>query len=97
MQTLTNILQKKFIGTDDLRKDLTHILNKLPEEGGEIVVTQRGKPQAILIDLNTYLEQQETLEDLAEPGFIESMHKAAEEVRQGKGITLEQLKKDLNL
>lgn len=97
MQTLANLLQKKFIGTDDLRKDLTEILDKLPEEGGEIVVTQHGKPQAILVDLDTYLEQQETLEDLARPGFIESLHKAAGEVRAGKGITHEQLLKDLKI
>jgi len=97
MQTLINILQKKFIGTDDLRKDLTNVLNRLPDEGGEIVVTQHGKPRAILVSLNTYLEQQETLEDLANPGFIESIHEGAKEIKQGKGITLEQLKRDLNL
>lgn len=97
MQTLANILQKKFIGTDELRKDLTDILDKLPEEGGQIVVTHHGKPKAILTDLNAYIEQQETLEDLARPGFIESLHQAADEVRQGKGITHEQLLKNLKL
>ncbi len=96
MQTLTNILHKKFIGTDDLRKNLTSVLSDLSKTGSEIIVTQHGKPQAILVDLNAYLEQQETLEDLSTPGFIESIHKGVQEVRAGKGITLEQLKKDLN-
>lgn len=97
MQTLANTLQKKFIGTDDLRKNLTAVLNDLSKSGSEIVITHHGKPQAVLVDLNAYLEQQETLEDLSTPGFIESVHKGAEEVRAGKGITLEQLKKDLNI
>lgn len=97
MQTLTSLIQKKFIGTDDLRKDLTSILEKLPEEGGEIVVTQHGKPQAVLLDLESYLELKETLEDLARPGFIDSIHQGAQEIKNGKGLTLEQLKKNLDL
>ena len=99
MQTLStaDLIRKKYIGTDDLRKRLTEILDTLPQEGGEVIVTQRGQPQAILLDLESYLDLHETLEDLQRPGFIESIHKAAEEVRAGKGITHEQLLKDLNI
>lgn len=96
MQTLASTLQKKFIGTDDLRKNLTAVLDDLSKSGSEIVITQHGKPQAVLVDLNAYLEQQETLEDLSTPGFIESIHKGSEEIRAGKGISMEQLKKDLD-
>ena len=97
MQTLSlaQTLQKKFVGVDDLRKGLTEILDKLSQEGGEIVVTQRGVPQAVLVDLNTYLELAETLQDLTTPGFIESIHQTAQEMRGGNSLTLEQLKKAL--
>ncbi len=97
MQTLSTaeLLRKKFIGTDDLRKRLTEILDTLPENGGEIVVTQHGQPQAILVDLQSYLERQETLKDLQQPGFIDSVHKGAQEIDEGKGLTMDQLKKNL--
>ena len=99
MQTLSSatILKKKFIGVDDLRRELTAILSKLPQEGGEIIVTQHGTPQAVLMDLEAYIELQETLEDLSTPGFIESIYKGAKEIREGKGLTMEQLKKNLKL
>ena len=99
MQTLTlfETLQKKFVGTDELRKGLTEILDRLPNEGGEIVITQHGKPQAVLLDLDSYLDLYETLEDLQTPGFIESIHKGAREIEQGKGLTTVQLKKNLGL
>lgn len=99
MQTLTTaeLIQKRFIGTDDLRKKLTDILDKLPEEGGEIIVTQHGKPQAILIDLESYLDLYETMADLQTPGFIESIHEGAREIEKGKGLTMAQLKKNLHL
>lgn len=99
MQTLSSaaLLQKKFIGTDDLRKKLTDILDKLPEEGGEIIVTQHGTPQAVLLDLQSYLDLYETFEDLQRPGFIESIYGGIKEIKQGKGITHEELKKSLGI
>ena len=99
MQTLSlaETLQKKFIGTDELRKGLTDILDKLSDKGGEIVVTQHGTPQAILIDLESYLNLYETLEDLQRPGFIESIHAGVEEIEQGKGLTMAELKKNLGI
>ncbi len=99
MQTLSlaETLQKKFIGTDELRKGLTDILNNLSDKGGEIVVTQHGQPQAILIDLQSYLNLYETLEDLQKPGFIESIYEGLKEIDEGKGISHEQLKKNLGI
>ena len=99
MQTLSTaeLVQKKFIGTDDLRKRLTDILNNLPKEGGEIIVTQHGTPQAVLLDLQSYLDLHETLEDLQKPGFIESIYEELKEIDKGKGVSHEQLKKNLGI
>lgn len=99
MQTLTtsDLIRKKFIGTDDLRKRLTEVLDKLPDEGGEIIVTQHGQPQAVLVDLDSYLNLYETLEDLQRPGFIESIYEGLREIDEGKGITHKQLLKKLGI
>lgn len=90
------LIDKKFIGTDELRRELTDIINNLSEEK-EIVITQHGKPQAILLDLESYIDMLETLEDLNTPGLIESVRKGAKEVREGEYLTLNQLKKRLKL
>lgn len=99
MQTfrLADILQKKFIGTDELRRQLSDILDELPKKGGELVITQHGTPQAVLIDLESYLNLYETLEDLQRPGVIESIYKELKEIDKGKGISHEQLKKNLGI
>lgn len=60
MQILTDILQKKFVGTDDLRKNLTKILKMLPKEK-EIIITQHGVPKAVLIDPDYYSKIQNEL------------------------------------
>lgn len=98
MQTLNlaNILQKKFIGTDDLRKSLSDILDKLPSEGGELVITQHGTPQAVLMDLESYLELQEQIAD-ADPGLIQEINKAVADVKAGNGVPAEKVFKDLGI
>ena len=99
MQTITlaEVLQKKFIGTEELRRELSDILTRFSKEVGELVVTQHGVPQAVLIDLESYLNSYETLEDLQKPGFIESIYKELKEIDKGKCISHEQLKKNLGI
>ena len=58
--SLADLIRKKFIGSDDLRKKLPEILSKLPEEK-EIIITHHGSPKAALLDLDYYLEMQNRL------------------------------------
>lgn len=98
MQTinLANILQKKFIGTDDLRRQLSEILDKLPNEGGELVITQHGTPQAVLMDLDSYLELQEQMVD-SSPELTKEINNAIADVKAGNGIPADQVFKQLNI
>ena len=50
---VANLLDKRFIGTDELRRNLTKILNNLSKTG-DIVITQHGQPKAVLMDITTY-------------------------------------------
>ena len=94
---LPTLLEKKFIGTHELRTKLTDLLKDLHKEGGEVVITSQGKPSAVLMDVELYLELQETLRDLSEPGFVEELNKAVEEAEQGKGTPAEEVFKKLGV
>lgn len=94
---LKQILRKKFIGADDLRRDLSNIIEKFPEKPDEIVITQHGTPKAVLIDLNTYLELTDIQEDIIQPGYIDSLYKELEMVKRGKGISHKDLVKKLKI
>lgn len=98
MQTinLASLLQKRFIGTDDLRRQLSDILDKLPKEGGELVITQHGTPQAVLMDLDSYLELQEQLVD-SNPELIKEINEAIADVKAGNGVPAKQVFKELNI
>lgn len=63
MQTFRfhSLLDKKFIGTDELRRNLTKILNELSQKGGELIVTQHGVPKAVLMDIESYIKLQKRI------------------------------------
>ena len=94
-QKTLSLLRKRFMGVDDLRRDLGTILNDLPEKKDEVVITQHGKPKAILLDLNTYLQLVDIQEEVIQPGYIDSLYKELEEVKKGKVIDHSDLVKEL--
>ncbi|MBI2315248.1 type II toxin-antitoxin system prevent-host-death family antitoxin [Candidatus Daviesbacteria bacterium] len=100
MQTINlySLLDKKFIGADDLRKQLTDILSKLPKEK-EIVITQNGKPKGVLLDIKSYLEIEELYEQIADfdPKLIKKVNKAVEEIKKHGGIPAEKVWKQLGI
>jgi prevent-host-death family protein len=51
------------IGTTDLRQQLTDVLARVREEGASYVVETFGRPQAILIDVDTYRQYQRFLDE----------------------------------
>ena len=100
MQTLSfsDVLQKKVVDVDDLRHRLTNILAKLPKEG-EIVITQRGKPKGVLIDMASYLEWEELQEQIADsdPKLVKELNAAIADVRKGNGIPADEVFKKLGI
>jgi len=100
MQTLSfsDALQKKVVDVDDLRNRLTNILAKLPKEG-EIVITQRGKPKGVLIDMASYLEWEELQEQIADsdPKLVKELNAAIADVRKGNGIPADEVFKKLGI
>ncbi len=100
MQTLNiaDLLDKKFIGADDLRKELTNILNGLSKER-EVVITQHGQPKGVLMDIASYLEYEELLEQLADsnPKLIKEINEAIADVKAGNGVPAEKVWKELGI
>ena len=100
MQTLnwTNILQNKFIGTDDLRKSLSDVLDKLPKER-RMVITQHGQPKGALIDLDTLMKLEELEDELADynPKLVKRVNSALADVKKHGGIPAEKVWKELGI
>ena len=100
MQTinLSSILQNKFIGTDDLRKRLSIILDRLPKEK-RLVITQNGQPKAALVDLETLIKLEELEDELADynPELVKRVNSALKDAKKGNVISMEEAFKELGI
>lgn len=93
-----DILEIPYVGTYELRKDLPLLLAQLQRKGDGVVITQKGKPAAMLLSVKKYLEMKllvEELEDaireLADKDYITELLRAEKEIRAGKGKKAEEV------
>lgn len=95
--SMLDILHNPFIGVHELRKELPQLLKQLHEEGADVVVTQQGKPVAILLSVEKYLEMREAIRDLSDPKYAQELIVAKREIDEGKGIPAEEVYREAGL
>lgn len=83
---MLDVLSTPFVGTHELRRKLTKLLNQLRDERKELVITQQGKPIAILSDMEAYLEMKQAIREFSDPSYLAELLKAKKQIRAGKGI-----------
>ena len=88
---MLEILKNPFVGVHELRKNLTQLLSSVKEDGAEIVITQQGKPVALLIDVEEYLEIKQALNEFSDPEYLAALLEARREIREGKGVPAEKV------
>ena len=88
---MLDLLKNPFVGVHELRKNLTELLTSIREEDQDLVVTQNGKPVAVLMDVEKYLEMQEALRELSDPEYLAALLEAKAEIKAGKGIPAEEV------
>ena len=92
---MTELLENPFVGVHELRKDLTALLEQVHKESVDLVVTQQGKPVAVMMSVEKYLELQQALRDLSDQEYVQALREARREIKEGKGVALEKALKEL--
>lgn len=85
------MLRNQFVGMHEVRKNLTKLLNDLSAEGHEVVITRQGKPAAVIVDVEKYLEIQQALKEFSDPTYLKSLLQAREEIRSGQSVPAEEV------
>lgn len=79
------------------RKNLTTLVDNANKKLEEYIITVNGLPAAVLISAAEYQSWKETNEIMADTGLLKAIREGEEDIKNGKFVTFEQLKKDLNL
>ncbi|MBI2917916.1 MAG: type II toxin-antitoxin system Phd/YefM family antitoxin [Chloroflexi bacterium] len=88
---MLDLLKNPFVGVHELRRSLTELLASIKAQGHDLVVTQNGKPVAVLMDVERYLEMQEAMREFSDPEYLASLFEARAEIEAGKGVPLEEV------
>lgn len=87
----------KTLPVTEARRLLTALVDKASSQLDEYVITVKGKPKAVLMSSVEFEGWKETNEILSDPKLVKAIKEGEEDIKAGRVITLEDLKKDLRV
>lgn len=79
------------------REDLTGLVENARRKLDEYIITVHGSPAAVLLSVAEYESWKETLEVLADRALMKAIKQGEDDMKKGKYITFEALKRSLKL
>lgn len=80
-----------------VKAHLSEITDRVEGQHDRIVVTRKGRPAAVLVSPEDLESLEETLAILSDPELMQQVRESEAEFERGeKGVTLEELKAELN-
>ena len=75
----------------DVRKSLPKFSRSATERMERYIITQHGEPQSVLLGYKEYKGLLAAAELLREPNTLKKVHKGIEEIREGRGLTFDEM------
>ncbi len=83
------------ISVRELRPKLANVIEKIHDRFDRYVITRHGKPEAVMMSVEDYESLIETLEIQSDKVLMRRLKKSDKDLKAGKGITHEELKRKL--
>lgn len=79
------------------RENLATLVNNVKNRLDEYVITVNGTPAAVIMSHAEFESWKETTEILADPSLMKAIREGEKDIKNGKYVTWEELKKELDL
>ncbi len=79
------------------REQLTRLAKSLKIDKQPVEITNRGEPVLALLPWDLYEAMEETIEILSDEGLMKRLKKSVQEMKRGKGVSLDKIKRKLQL
>ena len=83
---------EKIIPISDLQTRAKKIVESVKHTRDPVVITQRGRPAALLVNYEDYEGMVATLEEMSQPDWRERLSEAERDSKAGRGIELEEFR-----
>lgn len=76
----------------EIKKRLSEIVDRVETHHERVVLTRNGRPAAVILSPDDLEGLEETLDILSEPGALEAIRQAEDEIERGDYLTAEELR-----
>jgi len=83
---------EKIVPISDLQTRAKKIVESVKKTRDPVLITQRGRPAAFLVNYEDYEGMIATLEEMSQPDWRERLAEAERDSKAGRGIELEEFK-----
>ena len=83
---------EKIIPISELQSQAKRIIEGVKQTRDPVIITQRGRPAALLVNYEDYEGMVATLEEMSQPDWRERLAEAERNSKAGKGMELEEFK-----
>lgn len=83
---------EKIIPISELQSQAKRIIEGVKQTRDPVIITQRGRPAALLVNYEDYEGMVATLEEMSQPDWRERLAEAERDSKAGKGMELEEFK-----
>jgi len=82
----------RIIPISELQSQAKKIVESVKNTRDAVIITQRGRPAALLVNYEDYEGMVATLEEMSQPDWRERLAEAERDSKAGRGIELEEFK-----
>ncbi|MDP3996096.1 MAG: type II toxin-antitoxin system Phd/YefM family antitoxin [bacterium] len=82
---------KTTISISEARKKIFDIAEYVQKPNNYYTLTEKGRPKAVLMSVRDFEDIMEDLEVLSDPGLIQRIKEAEDEIKAGDYVTLDEL------
>ena len=83
---------KKIVPITDLQRQAGQIVSDIAASGDPVVITQRGRPAAVIVSATRYTQIEEDLERLDELELLDMVRQSRQALAEGQTISHQEVK-----
>ncbi|MBU1672364.1 MAG: type II toxin-antitoxin system Phd/YefM family antitoxin [Actinobacteria bacterium] len=81
-----------FVGRRKFREGMTALIKKAHQKKAKIIITDRGRPDAVCMPIEEYEALMEYLDDVHDRNVLLQVARSRREIESGEAMSLEELK-----
>jgi antitoxin YefM len=85
------------ISVTEARKNLYELVDEVASSGKRVGITNKGETKAVLVSAEEVASWEATIDVMSDPKLMESIRKGDEDIKAGRVIPWEDVKKELGL